>query len=180
MRKQSCRPPRLLCLLCIQSSSSNIPNLSFFIPASFSLFLACFFFFFSFHCTSSPVLPFDTLSSFLFLVFPLLLTLLFLDFCESNYSLSLSLSLTFLYSLFLCPACRSSTPQTDAEVRSGVKWSVNWAIMWLPWRDSDRVIQQPEWYYALLRLWDFIRSLADPTFAVCGVETRPVKEAINN
>lgn len=42
--------------------------------------------------------------------------------------------------------------------------------MRFPWQDSDRVIQQPEWYYAFLELWDFIQLLADSTLDVCGVE----------
>lgn len=41
--------------------------------------------------------------------------------------------------------------------------------MWLPWQDSDRVIQQPKCYYALLEIWDLIQLLAAPRLAVCGV-----------
>lgn len=89
----------------------------------------------------------------------LLLTLRVFVLCEPTYNLSHSL--TFLDLL-------SPRPQTVAEMRSGVKWRVNWGVMRLPWHNSDRVIQQSEWYYALLKLSDFIQLLADSRLAVCG------------
>lgn len=79
---------------------------------------------------------------------------------KSAYNLSHSLT-CFIFTLS-CPASHFLFPSLWQK---WVKWRVNWGIMWLPWQDSDRVIQQAECYYALLTLRDFIQLLADSTLA---------------
>lgn len=49
--------------------------------------------------------------------------------------------------------------------------------MWLPWQDSDRVVQQPECYYASLELWDFIQLLAEWKSGGKLLDTHPIHQA---